>query len=158
MSNELQRRSSNRLPALFDGFSDMTKWADRLFEEIESRFTDTGLLRGVSREHPRIDLSEDADNVYVDAAVPGWSKDDIQLSIEPGSLTLQGMRSEEHQTADAERKYVSRCIASRNFSRQLKLPDVDVQNATADLRDGILRVVLPKLESDKPQVRKIDIN
>lgn len=121
---------------------------DRLFEspfstgveEKQPFFTGWG---------PAVDLFEDKDNVYVRAEVPGMKKEEIEISLHDGTLTLSGERKEEkHEGGEVVR---SERFTGR-FSRSFTLPSpVDAEKVKAGYRDGILSVVLPKAEESKPK-------
>lgn len=161
-SNELTRRSS-KMPSLFgDMFSDYDRFFNRLFEEFESRwptFEPTGqLLKGVGRDYPKTDISEDAKAYYIDLAVPGWSKEEVKLSIQEDVLTVMGTHIEKQEVKDESRKYIDRKIGQRNFSRSFKLPkNLDLGNVDATQKDGMLSIVLPKKEPDQPKQIDIEI-
>jgi len=103
---------------------------------------------------PFVDIYETADEVVVHAELPGMNRDDIELTVEKGVLTLSGQRPAGNEApADnyirLERRY-------GRFTRSFTLPGlVDSDNIKAEYTDGILTVRLPKVESAKP--RRIQI-
>ena len=92
---------------------------------------------------PPVDLYESAGHYLITAEVAGLSRDDIQIQIQEGKLTLRGERQpSEAQSARFER--VER--GHGHFARTFILPHpVDAHAITADLQDGILTIVVPKI-------------
>lgn len=106
--------------------------------------------RRVSAAYPPLDLWQDADNLYVEAELPGMAMDDLEIYVSGGNqLSLQGQRKppaiEKGNWHRQERGY-------GQFSRVVTLPDlVDADNVQAQLRDGVLTITLPKREEAKPR-------
>src|SRR5688572_25069612 len=105
--------------------------------------------------NPAIDVYEDKDNVFVRAEVPGMKKDEIDISLHEGVLTLSGERKLEKEYDKAQTHRVER-FAGR-FQRSISLPSpVDAAKVRAAYKDGILAITLPKAEEAKP--KQITIN
>src|SRR4051812_30870939 len=138
----------------FRQLSSLRDEIDRLFESPLSTLTETTqpFLNGWS---PAVDLFQDKDNVTLRAELPGMKKEEIDISLHDGVLTLSGERKAEqtHEEADS-------CRSERflgRFQRTLTLPSlVDADKAKASYKDGILTVVLPKAEEAKP--KQIEVN
>jgi HSP20 family protein len=113
------------------------------------------LIKGSDREYPRVNLSEDNDYYYIEAAVPGWKKEELQISIVNNILTLRGRKTEETKRQYENRKYIERAIATRNFERCFSLPKVDVENIESSFDNGLLYISLPKVNPEEP--KRIDI-
>ena len=99
-------------------------------------------------------------NVFVDkegalvvrAEIPGISPDQVQIQLEPQRLTISGERAPD-ATGNG---YHRRERRFGRFSRSVQLPaDLDIERATADYRDGLLTVRMPKTEAARP--RKVEI-
>lgn len=111
-----------------------------------------GARRGI--DSPTTDVYTSGDNVVVEAHLPNFSKDDIDLDIDGRVLTISASRHSREE--DKDRKYVIR-ESSSSFQRRVTLPEgVDTDAITAELNDGVLTVTVPT-----PQVsaskRKIEI-
>jgi HSP20 family protein len=92
----------------------------------------------------QIDVKETKDAYLFTADLPGVKESDLELSLTGNRLTISGTREEEH-----ERSYGS-------FSRTFTLPDgVDPEHVGAELKDGVLRVNIPKKPEMKP--KKIEL-
>jgi HSP20 family protein len=98
---------------------------------------------------PAIDVREDTDNYYVDAELPGMSKEDISLELENNVLSIKGERKFERKDEGENYHFVERSYGS--FYRSFALPkNVDGGRISAEYKDGVLHVVLPKREEVKP--------
>ncbi|MCL5096048.1 MAG: Hsp20/alpha crystallin family protein [Candidatus Omnitrophica bacterium] len=104
---------------------------------------------------PALDLWEDKDRLVVKAEIPGLKKDDIEVSLHDGTLSISGERKAEKPAADSE-VYRSERFTGR-FHRTIALPKpVQVEKVMASYQDGILTITLPKTEEAKP--RQIAVN
>jgi HSP20 family protein len=91
---------------------------------------------------PAVDILETSDQYIVSAEVPGMSREDLDIRVHDGRLTISGVRRE--RTPQCEQYHrVERGHGSFNRTFQLPVP-VDGERVTADLRDGVLTVICPK--------------
>ncbi|HET7624030.1 MAG TPA: Hsp20/alpha crystallin family protein [Verrucomicrobiae bacterium] len=103
---------------------------------------------------PPLDLREDKDNVVVTVELPGMKKEDIEISLHEGNLTISGERKEEEKSESAE-VYRTERFTGR-FNRVVGLPvPVATDKVKAQYKDGVLTVTLPKTEEAKP--RQIEV-
>jgi HSP20 family protein len=128
---------------------------DRLFEGPLTEFARTsGLLGGWS---PALDLHEDKDNFVVKVEVPGMKKEDIDVTLQEGALSISGERKSEEKFEDAE-VYRSERFVGR-FQRTISLPaPVAADKIKAQYKDGVLTVTLPKTEEAKPKQINVQVN
>jgi HSP20 family protein len=113
--------------------------------------------RGLSKQAFRVavDIREENDAFYVDAEVPGLSAEDVKVDVEKNVLTLSGERKVEKEEKEGTFRRVERHYGS--FSRSFSLPEtVDTDSISADLRDGVLELRLPKKEAPTP--KQISVN
>jgi HSP20 family protein len=104
---------------------------------------------------PAVDVLESKDSYLVRAELPGMNKEDVNLEVKDGVLTLSGERKPEAPANGIEYRSVER-VAGR-FSRSFYLPQTVKQDGIqATYRDGILEIYLPKLDHAKP--RQIIVN
>jgi HSP20 family protein len=137
----------------FGRLTDLRDEIDRLFEVPLSELVQTSQL--LSGWTPPLDMHEDKDNLYVRVELPGMKKEDIELSLHEGSLSLSGERKSEEKFKDAEVYRAERFFG--RFQRTITLPtQVAVEKVKAQYTDGILTVTLPKAEEAKP--KHIDVN
>ena len=102
-----------------------------------------------------VDVREDGDHFYVEAELPGYKKEDVDITLENQKLTIAAQRGE-----GAENKPQGEWLLNeRRYSRFLRSftlpPTVDEQTVNAKLTDGVLTVTLNKREETKP--RKINV-
>jgi HSP20 family protein len=131
----------------------LDRWSN-LRDELNSLF-DLPFLSSVNRQDlfsgwsPALDLYQNNDNLVAVVELPGMRKDDIEISLHDGTLTIAGERkSSESNGEKAERteRYVG------TFRRSISLPArVDANKVNATYRDGILTITLPKAEEAKPK-------
>ncbi|PLX75496.1 MAG: molecular chaperone [Desulfuromonas sp.] len=140
---------------LFREMDSLRKEMDELFRGIGNSSLETAFLPGVGTQRfPRVNLSEDGENFYLEALLPGVDEKDIELSVTGNSLTLAGERFEEKQ--DGTRTWHRRERGSGKFLRTIELPsDIDNKKISAEYKNGILTVTMAKAESAKP--KKISI-
>ncbi len=129
------------------------------FDEIQNeleRVVGSGWSNGNSElataAYP-VDIHEDADSITVEAEMPGFGKDEINVTLEQGVLSISAERKSTE--AQGEKHLVERCY--KRVARSFKLPiPVDESNVDAKLADGVLTLKLAKREEAKP--RKIEVN
>ncbi len=106
---------------------------------------------------PRLDLREDADQVRVQVDLPGVRKEDIQVTLEDGLLSISGKREAEHQSSDQRAGWLRVERAWGSFERHVRLGELaDADKVKAEYKDGVLTVSVPKKEAAK--ARTITIN
>ena len=103
---------------------------------------------------PAIDVVGDADKVTLKAELPGMSKDDVEVYLDNGVLTISGEKKQCKCDESTER-YYNECRYGR-FTRQVRLPEgLDAEKIDAQFADGVLTVTVPKSEKIKP--RRIEL-
>jgi HSP20 family protein len=130
----------------------------RLMREPLSFFAPELLAPTFSIWTPPVEISETEMEFTLKFEVPGMMKKDINIEYEKGILTVSGEKFEEKKEGDS-RKYhlIERNFGS--FERSFSFPEfVEADKISADFKDGILMIHLPKTEeSRKPKGRKIEI-
>ncbi len=102
-----------------------------------------------------LDISEDDKYLYVRASLPGFRKEDIDVEVHDGVLSITAQRSEEQENKNE--RFYRRERRMSSVSRRIALPvSVNEEDTKAELRDGVLNLRLPKLE--KAQGHKVRIN
>jgi HSP20 family protein len=105
---------------------------------------------------PAVDVYEDKDNLLVRAELPGMKKEEIEISLHEGFLTLSGERKAEEKQEGAETYRSERWLG--RFQRTLSLPCAVVPDKIkATYTDGVLTVTLPKAEEAKPKQIAISV-
>ena len=123
--------------------------ADRMFNDFF--YPSRGMqMSKDSSWNPRVDIYEDEDAIVLKAELPGVEKDNIVVDVEGRVLTLKGERSSDNEVQ--EESYYRRERTFGSFERRFNLPDnVDPEKITADYKDGILKLGIPKPEENKPR-------
>ena len=104
--------------------------------------------------NPRVNIFKSGDDIILTAEVPGLKKEDIKLEIKENLLRIAGKR-ENHYPEKASFHRIER--KDYDFDRTLKLPHrVESSQVKAEYHEGILKIVLPRAEKDKP--KNIEIN
>ncbi|AHF99515.1 heat shock protein Hsp20 [Halostagnicola larsenii XH-48] len=148
-------------PNPFDGLEELF---DRLSRQLQSarrgddRETgaDAGRLdMSVGSQGTGLDMTDAGDEFVVVVDVPGFERDDIEVTLTNQHLMIDGER--EHAIDDSDDTYLRRERRTRSFSRQVSIPDpVDAEGVDAHLNNGVLTIRLPKLEPDEA-AHSIDI-
>ena len=134
---------------------------DRAFERLRRDF-ETMLLpsEGFPMMHeletrmPTVDLEDKGDKFIMTAEVPGFKKDNVEINICGNTVEINGYI--EQKSDEKTKEYVRRERSSESFYRKMTLPEeVKFEEVSADLKDGILEIVLPK-KAPKPK-KKIPI-
>jgi HSP20 family protein len=113
------------------------------------------VVRGDSRlskwnRYPTVDIYDNDENIVIKAELPGIDKKDIVIDVKDGVLTLKGERSFDNEVK--EEKYYCRERTFGKFERVFRLPaDVDPEKISADYKDGILKINIPKPEEQQPK-------
>jgi len=135
--------------SLFDNFNDDI---NRYFGNMRGKNPAASQERNWT---PAVDIREEDNRYLLSADIPGVARENIEIILEDGVLTLKGERTA--QTGANGQEYRRRERAHGTFVRQFTLPDtVDTQNISAMVKDGVLDVVIPK--QAKPQPTRITIN
>jgi HSP20 family protein len=129
---------------------------DRLFESPLAEMT-SGSQQLLSGWLPAVDVQEDNDSFYVYAELPGMSKENIDISLHDGTLSICGERKQDKRYENAEMLRSERFLG--RFQRTFSLPaPVNAGKVKATYTDGILRVTLPKAEEAKPKQIQVSVS
>jgi len=105
-----------------------------------------------------VDIREDADHFYVEAELPGYKKNEVDVTLENQTLTISAERNAESKTGDTGKG--ESLLQERRYGRYVRSftlpPTVDEQKVDAKLADGVLTITLNKREEVKP--RKIAVS
>ncbi len=129
---------------------------DRLRQQVDHLFNtfSAGPEPFFSRAYPALNVTEDANNLYVRAELPGVKPDSLEISVVEGRLILGGERKIDIESEKTG--YHRKEREAGVFRRTITLPlRADSGKVTASMKNGILTIVLPKAEEAKP--RKITV-
>lgn len=118
-------------------------------DSFDRFFADTGNFN--------VDIKENEDAYTVEADLPGLAKEDIELDYKNDVLSIRAQQETSTEEKDDESNYIRRERSSRSYNRQFLIKDVDEDSITAEFDNGVLKVQLPKTETDGQNTKKIDI-
>jgi HSP20 family protein len=128
---------------------------DRLFEDS---FFRTPFVSMFDRELSLpLDIRSTPDALVVEAALPGVKPDDVEITVESGTLTISGSYRSESSQGDADSgDYLVRELRRGSFSRAVALPQgLEPDRAEATFQDGLLRLRIPRAEETRPRQIRI---
>lgn len=135
-------------------FSDidvLRRQMDRLFDEVTHWETPSTVISA-----PAIELSDEGDRLMLKAEIPGIDAKDLDISVMRQAVVLKGERRVEEKTE--EQGYFRSEFRYGSFARTIPLPtEVQNENATAEYKDGVLTLTLPKAEETGDRAVKISV-
>ena len=143
----------------------LSKWNPfRELDEIQNRLSSLfgrTPVRGLGEEAmtvsewtPLVDITEDDKEYLIKAELPEVKKEDVKVTVENGTLTITGERKFEKEEKDKKYHRIERAYGS--FMRSFPLPEGAAgEKVSADFKDGVLKVHLPKSAEAKP--KSIDV-
>ena len=103
----------------------------------------------------KCDIYEKDDKYYIEMEVPGFNKEDIDISLKEGYLTIKAEKKMSNEEKDENKKYLRK---ERNYiktERSFNLGNIDEENIDASFDNGVLKIEIPKVEENK---RTIEIH
>jgi HSP20 family protein len=141
-----------RRPSRFGDVMTLRQAMDRLFDDD---FRPFGWAAGsASTPALPLDVTTDADALTVEAALPGMKPDDVDITVENGTLTISGRTADERSSDEGS--YLVQEIRRGSFSRSMTLPQgLEPDKAEATFEHGVLTLRIPKAEQLKPRQIRI---
>jgi HSP20 family protein len=141
----------------WEPFRDIDDMFDRVLADTMRRWPRTSNdERRVYDWAPAADVSETDGEYLIKAELPEVRKDDLNITVQEGVLTLAGERKEEKREDNEKLHRIERFHGS--FSRRFTLPDdADEQGIKAESKDGVLVIHIPKQKVAHPQPRQIQV-
>jgi HSP20 family protein len=135
------------------GFSSPFQELDRvkhMLDNLYSKESDLSFPSLNAGVFPSINLTEDKDNYYVRAELPGITKDDLDIEATGNNISISGERK--IPSVEEGARYHRREREAGKFSRVIGLPgDINSERVSANLSNGILKLTAPKAEKAKPK-------
>ncbi len=145
MKRDLFPDRRNNMPSFFDDFFSFP-YFDDFFDYMK------GTVKGA-----RLDVKETQNEYVVDVDVPGYDKDNINISIEDDYLVISG--KQEDYVDDNSGEYIRKERRSGSFTRTVPIPEnVQLDSISAKYNNGVLCITLPKEKPTTPKGKKIDID
>lgn len=132
-------------------------WIPAVFNDL----FDADFMPKVNATAPAINVKENDQAYTVEVAAPGMKKEDFNVHInDEGNLIIKMEQKQEHKEEDKDTRYLRCEFSYSKYERTLILPDdVNKEQISAKVENGVLMVALPKLVEEKVKVsRQIDIN
>ena len=152
LPTRVQRGGQGQMDPLESAQRDFDTMLNRWFGGRESNGGHTGYLAPYA-----VDVREDADHIYVEAELPGFKKEEVDITLENQTLTIAAERKSEEKKQGEKGELL---LHERRYSRFLRSftlpPTVDEQHVQAKLDNGVLTITLNKREETKP--RKVQVS
>ncbi len=150
--------------------SSITRWnPSQELDELQNRISTLFGRGGVRKEGdkqealrvaewaPLVDITEDEKEYTIKAELPDVKKDDVKISVQNDALSITGERKYEKEEKNKKYHRVERAYGS--FSRSFTVPeDADAERVSAEFKDGLLKVHLPKSEKVKPKTVEVKVS
>ncbi len=104
----------------------------------------------------RTDIRDSGDAFTLEAELPGFSRDEIQVDVESDCLKISAVRSQETQQRD-EKGYLCRERSQGSYSRSFRISGIRTDDITASYQNGILHLNLPKQQEKETSSRRLEI-
>ena len=124
--------------------------------EVFNDFLENERMQKTNATAPAINVKETEDEYIVELAAPGMKKEDFEVNInDEGDLTIKMEHKTEENVEEKKYRYLRREFAYSTFEQALILPDdVDRQQISAKVEDGVLNVLLPKIRKEEHKVSR----
>ena len=139
----------NQLRPVTVGFDNVFDHFERMFDEDFTSFN--------APTFPFYNIVKQGKNKYdIELALAGYSKDDIEVNLEEGVLTIKSKKEEKTDEKDEDGEIIHKGIAKRYFSKSFTIAD-DVEVKGAELKDGLLKVALERIIPEHKQPKTIEV-
>jgi HSP20 family protein len=123
---------------------------DSVFDDLMPSEAESELARW----RPAMDVAENGDHLTLKVELPGMTEKDVTVRVDDGVIVIEGEKREEKEEEEGEYKW--REMQYGSFYRRMALPSgTDTEHVNAEMKNGVLRVTLPKLE--QAQGRRVEV-
>ncbi len=137
----LANQTYSPLRNMFDELLSMQSWFDDVFNR--------SLIPNFNYNMTMADVWEEDENYYIEMALPGVDKDNVDVQVEGNVVRIKGGKKEEEK--EEGRQYYLKMLETY-FEQTFTLPgEVDVEEVEAKMKNGVLKLKLPKIEQNKPK-------
>ena len=145
---------TNKALSIFNQLRPVTVGFDNVFDHFERMFDDDFSFQAPT--FPFYNIVKQGKNKYdIELALAGYSKDDIEVNLEDGVLTIKSKKEDKSEEKE-DGEVIHKGIAKRYFSKAFTIAD-DVEVKGAELKDGLLKVSLERIIPESKKPRTIDI-
>jgi len=146
---------TNKALSIFNQLRPVTIGFDNVFDHFERMFEDD-FTSFSAPTFPFYNIVKQGKNKYdIELALAGYSKDDIEVNLEDGVLTIKSKKEDKSEEKE-DGEVIHKGIAKRYFSKAFTIAD-DVEVKGAELKDGLLKVSLERIIPESKKPRTIDI-
>jgi molecular chaperone IbpA len=146
---------TNKALSIFNQLRPVTVGFDNVFDHFERMFEDD-FTSFSAPTFPFYNIVKQGKNKYdIELALAGYSKDDIEVNLEDGVLTIKSKKEDKSEEKE-DGEVIHKGIAKRYFSKAFTIAD-DVEVKGAELKDGLLKVSLERIIPESKKPRTIDI-
>lgn len=105
----------------------------------------------------RTDIRDDGDKYVMESELPGFNKEDITLDINGSYLIISAEHKSENDQKDDKGNYIRRERTIGSYKRSFDISDVSAENISAEYKNGILMIELPKKKAEEPVTKRLEI-
>lgn len=136
------------MKAFFEKLTGGSEDEELEFDTFESNEEYESWVEPDEDEELSVDVYQDQDNMYVKAFIPGVPPHTLDIDISRDMITIRGQKFKDTNVEDED--YFQRELLFGNFSRKILLPrEVDIDQAQAHSKDGMMTLTLPKVDKDR---------
>ncbi len=155
MFNSIIKKQANNLTPIQSLQNQIGKLFDNFFDGFEENLM-PGNFNLVKNFHPKVNISEDDKAYLVEADLAGLKKEDVKVEYKDNILSIRADKEEKKEEENKNYHRVEYSLGS--FCRSFQLPDnVEQKNINAEMKDGVLKITLPKGEQSSSKVNQITI-
>ena len=144
---------SNRNNALYNPFREMERLEKNFFGDPFEDFFSTKDLAEF-----KTDVLDEGDHYELEADLPGFHKEDIKLELQGDNLVISAERHSNAEEKNKDGKVVRMERSYGSYQRSFNVSQIDTQNIHAAYDNGVLKLILPKLQSQLPESRVLQID
>jgi len=147
---------TNKALSIFNQLRPVTVGFDNVFDHFERMF-DEDFTSFNAPTFPFYNIVKQGKNKFaIELALAGYSKDDIEVNLEDGVLSIKSKKEEKTDEKDEDGEIIHKGIAKRYFSKSFTIAD-DVEVKGAELKDGLLKVALERIVPEHKQPKTIEV-
>jgi HSP20 family protein len=105
----------------------------------------------------RTDIKDEGDKYVMEAELPGFDKEDITLDINGSYLVISAEHKSENEQKDDKGHYIRRERTIGSYKRSFDISDVSAESISAEYKNGILMIDLPKKKAEEPVTKRLEI-
>ena len=147
---------TNKALSIFNQLRPVTVGFDNVFDHFERMFDDDFRTLSVPNFPPYNIVKTGKTTYDVELALAGYSKKDIDITLEEGVLTIKSIKSKEEKEVEDNNGVLHQGIAKRYFSKAFTIAD-DVEVKGAELKDGLLKISMERIIPEHRKAKTINI-